>query len=137
LSKPTNKTASKSPKRLAAKNAGLEGEKFVAELLKANSWEIVATQWRCYWGELDIVARDRTWLVFVEVKTRSANNWDENGLLAIAPSKQQKLWKAATEFLTCHPDLARLPCRFDVALVKNSPPNHLELHDYLESAFSL
>jgi putative endonuclease len=56
-------------------------------------------------------------LVFVEVKTRSPNNWDAGGRNAIASSKQVKLWRTAQMFLLAHPDKANYPCRFDVAIV--------------------
>jgi putative endonuclease len=120
------------------------GENLVTELLKAQGWQILATQWHCRWGEVDIVACDRQWLIFVEVKTRSAGNWDLNGALAITKSKQRKIYLAAQKFLGLNPHLANLSCRFDVALVVNqlnarqkiSGITDLHLHDYIEAAFS-
>lgn len=105
-------------------DAGVLGEEFVAKCLKQQGWVILERRWHCRWGELDLVvgqpqrSGERLGLIaFVEVKTRGDRNWDENGKLAITSQKQRKLWKTAQLFLLAHPDLADLPCRFDVALV--------------------
>jgi putative endonuclease len=130
-----------------SKKLGDRGEILVAQLLQTNGWQIVAQQWRCRWGELDLIACDRQWLIFIEVKTRRDGNWDENGTLAINQQKQDKLIKSASLFLSKNPQFKDLNCRFDVALVKyryqrhgESPSNQaleIYLREYIEQAFTL
>lgn len=101
------------------KEIGKLGEKLVEQWLKNQNYEILQQNWRCRWGEIDLVILDPQdkAIAFVEVKTRSQNNWDANGLFAVDSSKQQKIIQTASLFLAQHPQLAELPCRFDVALV--------------------
>ena len=98
---------------------GVLGEKLVALWLEFKGYKILHQRWHCRWGEIDVIAQDKSskTLIFVEVKTRSQGNWDANGILAVNCSKQQKIVKTATIFLARHPQLADYPCRFDVALV--------------------
>ena len=101
------------------KDIGSLGEKLVGKWLYLQNYDLLQQNWRCRWGEIDIIAQDKVdrIIVFVEVKTRSQNNWDENGLLGVNTAKQGKIIKTASLFLAKHPQLAELPCRFDVALV--------------------
>lgn len=112
----------KQPAKPKAAKIGELGEQVVALWLAGQGWEILHRRWRCRWGELDLIARqgrNRAHLIFVEVKTRSRGNWDEGGLLAVTSQKRTKLGRAAALFLANHPDLAELPCRFDLALVRS------------------
>jgi putative endonuclease len=135
----------------AKKQLGDRGEELVVRWLQQQSWVILAQQWRCRWGELDIVARHpQAGIAFIEVKTRSLGSLDQGGRLAITPKKQAKLWRSAQLFLTKHPEWGELPCRFDVALVAQGIGKHgspallntatrppLALVEYIENAFQL
>ena len=113
------------------------GEELIARWLQIQNYKILQQNWRCRWGEIDLIAQERGGtakaIAFVEVKTRSQNNWDEAGLLAVDSSKQQKIIQTASLFLAQYPQLAELPCRFDVALVsykilpKSVSSNNLEV----------
>jgi len=101
------------------KDIGSLGEELTARWLELHNYSLLQRNWRCRWGEIDIVAQDREnkTVIFVEVKTRSQHNWDQGGLLAVDLTKQEKIIKTASVFLAKYPQLAELPCRFDVALV--------------------
>ena len=104
------------------KKVGDFGEALVARWLELQDYQILKQNWRCRWGEIDLIAQKSTSAIaFVEVKTRSQNSWDEAGLLAVDPCKQQKIIQTASWFLSQNPQLAEFPCRFDVALVGYKP----------------
>ncbi len=108
---------------MAVNTIGYLGETLLKNWLETQAWQILAQNWHCRWGELDVVAQapDGS-VVFIEVKTRQQHNQDADGLWAITPSKQRKLIQAAALFLAQHPHWADYPCRFDVALVQYGHP---------------
>ena len=86
----------------------------MAEKLRREGWTIAATNFRCRMGELDIVAQNEWYLVFVEVKLRRDGRYGA-ACEAVTPSKQRKLRLAAQFYLLGHP--TGLQPRFDVAEV--------------------
>ena len=104
------------------KKVGSLGEQLTKRWLQLQNYELLEQNWRCRWGEIDLIVWDKasSAIAFVEVKTRSRYNWDEDGFSAIDSIKQQKIVQTASLYLAKHPQLAELPCRFDVALVRYS-----------------
>lgn len=102
------------------KKVGTLGEQLTERWLQLQNYVLLEQNWRCRWGEIDIIAWDKVSLeiAFIEVKTRNYRNWDEDGLGAIDSVKQQKIVQTASLYLAKHPQLAEFPCRFDVALVR-------------------
>ncbi|HEX2052688.1 MAG TPA: YraN family protein [Actinomycetota bacterium] len=93
----------------------LLGEDSAAGLLEKKGMTILARNWRCKLGELDLVARDGPTLVFVEVKCRSSARIYDPGL-AVDGRKQLRLRRVAQAFLAAERP-RYLQCRFDVVSV--------------------
>jgi putative endonuclease len=147
---------------------GYRAEQHVGAWLAAAGWELLHHRWHCRWGELDWIAltpkgmapsdangvdfvanqsyarSQEQELVFFEVKARRRGNWDADGLLAITPQKQAKLWQAAELFLSENSQWSTFPCRFDVVLVKimgqatqEGRQERLVIQQHISHAFSL
>lgn len=101
------------------------GETAVAEYLCRQGWQILARQVRYVGAELDIVAKERDTIVFVEVKTRRNLT---HGLPSQAVNfrKQRQIAKAAQSYLDRH-NLWDKPCRFDVAEVYVQPSGSYDI----------
>lgn len=116
----------------AAKDAGNRGEAAAAELLRRQGCEILSAQWKCRFGELDLVARSRDGIIcFVEVKLRRSGSM---GLPRefVDGRKQERLRKAAMAYLAEN-GLEDALARFDVAEVYEER-DRLQIA-YLEDAF--
>lgn len=102
------------------KSLGLKGENAAAHFLEQRGYEIVARNWTCKLGEIDIVALYDNIVVFVEVKTRKnlLTGLPED---AVTAKKRKKYECLAAMFLQDH-DYVDMPVRFDVIgiLVINS-----------------
>lgn len=89
---------------MAAKDVlGRKGEAIAVRHLVGSGLTIVERNWRCPQGEIDIVARDRDELVFVEVKTRSSVDYG-HPLEAITPRKLARLRRLAGAWCLAHPE---------------------------------
>jgi putative endonuclease len=95
-------------------NRGAAAEALAARFLAARGLDIVGRNYRCRGGEIDLIARDGTTLVFVEVRLRS-NRAFGGAAESITATKRRRLRLAAGRYLA---GLAREPpCRFDAILL--------------------
>lgn len=113
---------------------GRWGESLVAEYLRARGWQIVGAGYRCRMGEIDLIATNRRYIAFVEVKLRKSDAYG-SAAEAVNAGKQRRLQATAQLYLASHP--TQLQPRFDVAEVY--APQGLETRKprivYLENAF--
>lgn len=100
----------------AKDETGRWGEAAAARYLAAKGFEIVERNWRCNAGELDIVARDGTALVFCEVKTRSSTEYGDPAE-AVIGRKASRIRTLAGRWLADHPGIHAPDLRFDVVAV--------------------
>lgn len=112
---------------------GKSGEETAVTLLKANGYKILSRNYKTKIGEIDIVARDKDTISFVEVKTRHS---DRFGLPqeAISHLKQRQISKAALIYLKDN-NLLNKKARFDVVSVLFSGKE--PKMDLIKNAFEL
>jgi putative endonuclease len=117
------------PARQVAFRTGISAESRAAAFLVAKGFRILARRWRCPLGEIDIVARRRGLLVFVEVKARErldAAAW------SVTERQRARIAAAAEVWLAQHPDARIRDIRFDAMLVA---PGRIPQH--IPAAFDL
>lgn len=93
---------------------GKSGEDKTAAFLRKNGWTIIKRNYQCRFGEIDIIAENKEYIIFVEVKTRAHNS-------LISPAEAVNLSKQRKIMLTAEDFLSKFSCnlqpRFDVAEV--------------------
>ena len=93
--------------------------------------KVIANNYRCKLGEIDLVMQDQQTLVFVEVRYRKSSTYG-SGAESINQQKQQRLIRTAQHYLEQHKQHGS-PCRFDVISVTGSLEN-AEIN-WINSAF--
>lgn len=110
-------------------NTGAEAEQLAATFLQRHGLKLVETNYRCRFGEIDLVCKDQNTLVFVEVRLRGSDAFG-GAAASITAGKQHKLVLAARHYLQ---QLRTSPaCRFDVVLLRGLRDNDIE---WIRNAF--
>jgi putative endonuclease len=110
-------------------NAGDQAERIAAGYLQRKGLALIETNYRCRWGEIDLVLRDRDTIVFTEVKLRHSKSFG-GASYSVTPRKQTRIIAAARHYLAGKKEM---PCRFDVVLLERLKPPRIE---WIRDAFS-
>jgi putative endonuclease len=112
------------PERIAAFRTGLSAEGRAAAFLMVKGYRILAKRFRTPYGEIDIVARRRHLVAFVEVKARASL---DEAAYAVTPRQRRRIVDAAQAWLMAHPEHADFELRFDAMLIApRCLPRHLK-----------
>ena len=104
----------------ASDAVGRYGEQVAVDHLVSAGYRVLDRNWRCRWGELDVVAVDGECLVAVEVKTRRTTTAG-HPLEAVTPAKVARLRRLLTAWLDAHRDRWWEHVRIDVVAVLRPP----------------
>ncbi len=110
------------------RDTGALGEKLAKDFLEKKGYRILETNYRCPEGEIDIVARQKDSLVFIEVRTKTSREFGSPEE-SITPTKMKRLRATAAHFQQTHDNLPPL-CRIDVVAIelnRERKPTRIEL----------
>ncbi len=102
---------------------GNKGEKRAAAFLaKKGGYKLLGRNYRCKYGEIDIIMETGEILVFIEVKARTSSKYGL-GYESVTASKQEKLFKTAQHYMSENGERA---ARFDVVSIDGDEITHIE-----------
>ena len=110
-------------KNFYKKLLGRAGETRATKFLKKKGFKILNTNYETPFGEIDVIALDKEYIVFIEVKTRTSEVYGAP-CEAVDKKKQEKYYKSATYYLQKEKKTDS-SCRFDIIEIKNEQINHI------------
>ena len=112
---------------------GKRGEDIAVAYLKNRGYRIIERNYKCLFGEIDIVAKDGDTVVFVEVKSRKSEKFGDPQA-AVGLEKQKKISRISLKYLE---EKHLYPCdaRFDVVAIKMLPAGSIV--ELIQNAFEL
>lgn len=114
--------------------SGCIGENYAADYLKDKGYRIITRNYHSRFGEIDIIAENKEFIVFAEVKTRE-KNYEVSPLEAVSVGKQKKIWKTALLYLQSNP--SDLQPRFDVIGITTQADYKILSIEHIENAFTV
>lgn len=112
-------------------SSGAQAEQLAAGYLQRRGLSLVQRNYRCRYGEIDLIMRDGASLVFVEVRLRSRGDYG-GAAASIDGAKQGRLLRTAQHYLATLRTIP--PCRFDALLLHSADGAEIE---WLKNAFGM
>ena len=116
------------------RDTGILGEKLAKDFLKKKGYRIKETNYRCPEGEIDIIAKHKDSLVFIEVRTKKSREFGSPEE-SITPTKMERLRSVTSHYRQTHNDLPLL-WRIDVVAVELNQDGKLSRIELIENAVS-
>ncbi len=114
------------------KQIGDLGEKLALKHLRKRGYRIRETNFRCREGEIDIIAQDKDYLVFVEVRTRTSSNFGTPEE-SVTAAKKERLISLALAYLQTHRNLPS-SWRFDVVAIELDRDKQISRIELIQNA---
>ena len=118
--------------RMSRQEIGKLGEKLATKFLKKRGYRVLETNFRCREGEIDIVAQQKDYLVFVEVRTKSNLDFGTPEE-SITQGKKERLISSALSYISTHKNLPPLQ-RIDVVAIEVDDKGKAKRIELIENA---
>jgi putative endonuclease len=116
------------------KELGDIGEKLARDFLKKKGYKIIGSNFRCREGEIDIIARKKDYLVFVEVRTKASTGFGSPEE-SVTFAKKEKLISSALTYMSEHRDLPE-SWRIDFVAIELDPNGKARRIELIENAIT-
>jgi len=114
------------------RNTGILGEKLAGDFLKKRGYKVLDTNYRCPRGEIDIIAKHKDFLVFIEVRSKTSLEFGTPEE-SITPTKKERLRNTAFHYRQTHSDLPE-QWRIDVVAIELTPEGKTTRIELIENA---
>jgi len=118
------------------KQTGDTAEILARDYLCAQGLALLDNNVRFKGGEIDLIMQDQSSLIFVEVRYRRHNRFG-SGAETVTITKQRHIIQAANLYLQKHPELAKIPARFDVVSISSDTSPAQTQIDWIQNAFQV
>ncbi len=104
------------------RETGIQYEQVAADFLQSRGYNILKQNYYCRYGEIDIIAEENGYTVFIEVKYRK-NTMSGSPESAVNGIKRKHIRQAALDFLINSYGTEEIPCRFDIVAITGNQIN--------------